>query len=377
MAHICNHSGHSTEQPAVSYAGELHEVTASGNYSDSIDFWKMLFVFWIMGTLFFGAYQIMKNLAVISRIERWRFSDKEAETIFNQVKSELNIRTNVNFYRSKAAISPLTFGLIRQTVVIPFSPYSSDELRLIFKHELTHVSRRDSVFKWITLILVATHWFNPFIYLFLYRFNAECELSCDERVTKSFCYEECFAYGELILKSASRQKHYLQLYPSMAVRNSSLKTRLQQIINKEKRNHNPFIGAAALSISIVTVLLMPCVIGYGDIPAEEKTHQLASAVQMEPQSTASTTLSENGDSFETTSTTENMIFYSEKSSTDTTTAMQNQKTSVSAAYSWDEPMISTSTVMHPTESKSAAIPTTVTNTTIAATTTTATVYRHH
>ena len=368
---------HSTEQPAVSYAGELQEVTASGNYSDSIDFWKMLFVFWIMGTLFFGAYQIMKNLAVISRVERWRFSDKEAETIFNQVKRELNIRKNVKFYRSKAAVSPLTFGFIHQTVVIPFDSYSSDELRLIFKHELTHVSRRDSVFKWITLILVATHWFNPFIYLFLYRFNAECELSCDERVTKSFCYEECFAYGELILKSASRQKHYLQLYPTMAVRNSSLKTRLQQIINKEKHNQNPFIGAAALSISIATVLLMPCVIGYGDIPTEEKTHQLASAVQMEPQSTASTTLSENGDSFETTSTTENMVFYSEKTSTDTTTAMLNQKTSVNAAYSSNETTIGTSTVTHPTESKSAAIPTTVTNTTITATITTATVYRHH
>ena len=76
---------HSTEQPAVSYAGELQEVTASGNYNDSIDFWKMLFVFWIMGTLFFGAYQIMKNLAVISRVERWRFSDKEAETIFKEL----------------------------------------------------------------------------------------------------------------------------------------------------------------------------------------------------------------------------------------------------------------------------------------------------
>lgn len=360
--------------------GELPEVTASGSYNDSIGFWQMMFVLWIMGALAFFAYQIMKNAAVILHIKHWYFSDKEAETIFKQVKTELNVAKNVKFYRSKAAASPLTFGFIHQTVVIPFGDYNSDELRFIFKHELTHVSRRDSFFKWITLMIVSTYWFNPFIYLFLHQFNAECELSCDEKVTNGFSDEDCFAYGELILKSASKQKHYWQLYPSMAVRNSSLKIRLQQIVDRKKRDQNPFIDAVVFSVSIALVLLMPCVIGYGNIPMEEKIQHLESPFHIQPPSTPGTTSFDTIDYSATASTTEKTISTAERSSTDITTTTGPVSYPVNVSYSLGRSTVDTTTATqnkNRTENGSAVSTAIVTDSTIAAATTTATVYRHH
>lgn len=236
-------------------------ITDAAIQKSSIDIWQVLFVLWLVGSLIFLIYHVIKNFAAISLIKRWRFSDENIEELFAQVKSELDIRSNVKFYRSKTISGPISFGLRNHTVAIPCEEYSNEELTLIFKHELTHISRRDSLFKLIVMFAASIHWFNPFVYLFLYQFNAECELSCDEKITANCISEDVFKYGELILNSAAKSCNYFELYTSMAVKNSMLKLRLEKIICGRAKK-NVVLCAAVLAILITSALVMQCTVGY-------------------------------------------------------------------------------------------------------------------
>ena len=61
--------------------------------------------------------------------------------------------------------SPITEGLFKNQVVLPFSSYTDTELRMIYEHELTHIKNKDLHWRIFALVTSWIHWFNPVIYL--------------------------------------------------------------------------------------------------------------------------------------------------------------------------------------------------------------------
>jgi beta-lactamase regulating signal transducer with metallopeptidase domain len=43
--------------------------------------------------------------------------------------------------------------------------FTEDELRFILMHELVHCKRKDLYYKFLILIAISMHWFNPIAYL--------------------------------------------------------------------------------------------------------------------------------------------------------------------------------------------------------------------
>ncbi len=256
-------------------SGKTQEIiTDTSIWKSSIDVWQVLFVFWLTGAMFFLIHHVIKNFSTMSFIKRWCFSDENSEKFLAQVKNELNIHSNVKFYRSKTVSGPIAFGLLNHTVVIPLEEYSNEELTLIFKHELIHISRRDSLFKLIAMLAASIHWFNPFIYLFLHQFNSQCELSCDEKITYDCSGKDRFKYGELILNSAIKSRNYFELYTSMSIKNSLLKLRLEKIICGGTKK-NTVLCTATLAILIASALVMQCTVGYAKSTVSEyQSHNL-------------------------------------------------------------------------------------------------------
>lgn len=105
--------------------------------------------------------------------------------------------------RSPLARTPMLLGLVRPRIILPETPITTRELEYILRHELTHLRRRDLLYKWFTVAVTSAHWFNPLM-PWLRREIARCgELSCDEGVIASMDTEHKRQYGETLLALAA------------------------------------------------------------------------------------------------------------------------------------------------------------------------------
>ena len=105
--------------------------------------------------------------------------------------------------RSPLARTPMLLGLVRPRIILPETPITTRELEYILRHELTHLRRRDLLYKWFTVAVTSVHWFNPLM-PWLRREIARCgELSCDEGIIASMDAEHKRQYGETLLALAA------------------------------------------------------------------------------------------------------------------------------------------------------------------------------
>jgi TonB family protein len=86
--------------------------------------------------------------------------------------------------RSTATDVPLSYGLVRATVLLPGeSEYWTEERRrIVLSHEMIHAGRLDSLWGLLAQCALAANWFNPLAWLAVARFRREQERSCDDAV---------------------------------------------------------------------------------------------------------------------------------------------------------------------------------------------------
>jgi beta-lactamase regulating signal transducer with metallopeptidase domain len=105
-------------------------------------------------------------------VSRWQNSHK--------LKRRYSVRT------LETITSPLTYGLLKPVILLPSTLDFSDENKVncILYHEFIHIKRLDILWKFISLVVLAVHWFNPLIWVAYVLMNRDIELSCDEEVVK-------------------------------------------------------------------------------------------------------------------------------------------------------------------------------------------------
>ena len=107
---------------------------------------------------------------------------------------------------SSTITTPLIFGLIKPTIVLPDSDFSDDEFFYIFSHEVRHHYNHDLLFKYIMESLCLLYWWNPFVLLLKKQISKALELHTDIMTTKSMSELERINYMECLLKTAKNQK---------------------------------------------------------------------------------------------------------------------------------------------------------------------------
>ena len=151
---------------------------------------------------------------------------------------------------SPATKTPLAIGLFKSRVVLPEKEYTEDELRLIFRHELIHIVRHDSMTKLFLLTCRALCWFWPFAWKAADDAAEEMELSCDEVALRDQDTEVKKEYGRLILTTASDAAGFTTCLSASA---ESISHRLQRIFEDKKRSMGlPVIVLAFLILMAVT-----------------------------------------------------------------------------------------------------------------------------
>lgn len=116
---------------------------------------------------------------------------------------DLRGKQKVTACRSPLAGTPMLVGLVRHCIILPGEGISTRQLECILRHELTHLRRRDLLYKWFAVAATSLHWFNPFMPWLRREIARCCELSCDESVVSGMDDRQKQWYGETLLALAS------------------------------------------------------------------------------------------------------------------------------------------------------------------------------
>lgn len=177
------------------------------------------------------------------------------------LRKELGIKRDIPVIRYRDAASPMIIGFFRPLLVIPDHRYSETELFFILKHELIHLRRHDTFFKFLFMAARAAHWFNPAIALMQRAAAVDMELACDERVIQGISYSERKAYTETLMSSLDRQyKKTGLLTTQFCGGDRVMKRRFQNILGQSGRKRGFFLLALAACMTLILGTMTGCAV---------------------------------------------------------------------------------------------------------------------
>lgn len=143
------------------------------------------FMIWVAGTMF----GLLRLLIIQIRLERMAGRMRPCENrkclnIMDKLRAEYRIRRPMKLLVSGVSASPVTWGFVQPIVVLPMAAcdWPEERLKVVLRHELAHVKRRDCLTQEIARVACALYWFNPLAWLAARRMRAEREKACDDFV---------------------------------------------------------------------------------------------------------------------------------------------------------------------------------------------------
>lgn len=161
----------------------------------------IIWAIWLAGLIF----AFIKHTNQYHNLKSYKESlidDNDYLNILEKVKQKLNMKEKITLACAKDSLTICTMGITKKYIILPGNGINEEDLFCIFKHELIHIKRKDVMFRYIVLLTMMVHWFNPLIYLYFYVISIYCEQSCDAILVRDFDDAERRKYGELIINSA-------------------------------------------------------------------------------------------------------------------------------------------------------------------------------
>lgn len=149
-----------------------------------------------------------------------------------ELKPQYRIKRPIEVLQLDGERTPYTMGVFRPIIVL-HGEISESEMKCILKHELTHISRGDVLFKTILGLVCGLYWFNLSLYFFSRHFRNECESSCDERVILDCTEEERIEYSRLLRKYSHSGKRNI-MRTALAGDYDNIEERINEIMNIRK-----------------------------------------------------------------------------------------------------------------------------------------------
>lgn len=158
----------------------------------------------------------------------------------------------ISIRRTKAVDTPLTYGLRKPVILLPKNLDLTEKatIEYVLEHEYTHIRRFDQLYKFIMVLAVCIHWWNPLVWLMLYFFNRDIELSCDERVIGHGGTEEKKAYAMALLRMEERRPRS-ETFCSSFSRNPN-EERILAVIRMKKQTRKT-VAAMVLVVAVFAV----------------------------------------------------------------------------------------------------------------------------
>ena len=227
---------------------------------------NIIALIWLTGAVGVSAFHIWRYARFIRLIKRWSMAieDETTLSIFKNVQSEKGLANkHIRLRRCSFVSTSLLIGFLRPMVLLPQKHFESDELEMIFRHELIHYKRRDLLAKLAMMIAASVYWFNPAIYLMNAAMQADCEASCDEAVLMEVGRQNNQYYAELIIEMISDKKKVGTVLSTCFYGSKrSVKKRMGAIM--DTTGHTRTLSFAALCAVIALTVLSGSVFAFSE-----------------------------------------------------------------------------------------------------------------
>ncbi|MDM9944154.1 M56 family metallopeptidase [Clostridioides difficile] len=211
----------------------------NNNFKEKINVSFFILLILSVGTILFlynaiTKYFKFKNLVIDTSFE---VKNESINNIYYNLLSELNIKKTITLRYTEELESPAGIGLFKSYILLPSAlQYDINDIYWILKHELIHFKHKDVLIKFLVIFTKSLYWFNPFIYIMSKKIATDCELCCDESVTKNCSIKDKKAYGRTLLKSIELLNNTNVALLTTEFNKSDLEIRLENIINDKGRN---------------------------------------------------------------------------------------------------------------------------------------------
>lgn len=203
---------------------------------------RILASIWLCGFCLLLAYGLVSYLYTLLKLRKARLLPQNPmlEKIFD--RAGLSPK-RVRLYESGWFAAPVVCGLVRPRLVL--TPQTTPEdLRYVVAHELTHIRRRDNLWKCLATLALYLHWFNPLFWLFYRWYTIDMETACDEAAIRRFEMDpKAYAYS-LVNMAAKGRSAFAGGFLSFG--ECALKERVQAMLRVKR--YTVFVTIAGLAV---------------------------------------------------------------------------------------------------------------------------------
>lgn len=213
----------------------------------------VLLAIWVVGAVGVMVWKIGSHLAFRRRILKNAVPVTDRQTLHVweiELERAWIRKCKWKLVRSGVVTTPLSIGLYNRTtrIVLPMREYTQEELSLILRHEIIHISRGDPEAKFFLTFCTAMCWFNPLMWAAMRKSADDFELSCDESVLLDEPQPVRRQYAELLLQTAGDERGFTTCLSATA---GALRYRLKAVMKPEKKRTGAIlIGLTLFALSM-------------------------------------------------------------------------------------------------------------------------------
>ena len=225
---------------ARSGMGGVFGITGSGIRAFGTGVWRIperllstFSILWLTGVILFTGYAVYSYVRVRRQIAEAMWL-RENLWICDEVKS------------------PFILGLHKPKIYLS-SSMDEAQYPYVIAHEQAHLKRGDQWWKPLGFLILAIHWFNPFVWAAYILFCNDLELACDESAVKKLNAQERKDYSYALL-SCSMQRRLVTVCP-LAFGEVGVKKRVKEILNYKKPTFWVVLAAVAVCVIVAVCFL--------------------------------------------------------------------------------------------------------------------------
>ncbi len=150
--------------------------------------------------------------------------------VFMKKKMRTAIHIHKNVWEYEGDMSPFVMFFFKPRIYIP-SGLPEFERNYIIKHEMMHIKHFDPQIRFMEIIALCIHWWNPMVWVFIHIMNQDMEMFCDEEVLKNTGIDERKEYLSTLLNFAMKQSG---LSVAISFGESNTEKRIKHIVKWRK-----------------------------------------------------------------------------------------------------------------------------------------------
>lgn len=226
-----------------------------------------------------GIWGVLAILFLLYRLVKYIYCMKDLRQISKlpvimpdeQPMSKRRPRAKVTLFANQYITTPFTVGLFSPRIILPASLANKKESRMIIAHEMAHVRNRDNLVKFLWLLAMLFHWYNPLIYLLYREICRVSEQVCDASVVQGMSEQEKKQYQLLIIELGQKnQQRDTLLASAFSGHFRMIKERIT-IMDRKPTSSKKTRFVSSLAIAVIILALSPIsVLAYSPMVAIER-----------------------------------------------------------------------------------------------------------